>query len=172
MLEGDSTCICNAFQEMGEAWSSVQNIVSRTIHLAQAFGSIAFSHTKRLRNVLLTCWLNMQPIQKTTLHGQRSILVTQSLHVLMMFPLLRIMNKMSSLLIKKNLNRNLLLVNAKNLETYHTPTTSRTLIQSTICIRVIPINPKQIKKKSSKLYTHQESTVLKSHTRYEHKNNK
>ena len=166
-------CICNAFQEMGEAWSSVQNIVSRTIHLAQAFGSIAFSHTKRLRNVLLTCWLNMQPIQKTTLHGQRSILVTLSLHVLMKFPLLRIMNKikMSSLLIKKKLNWNLLLVNV-NLEAYHTPTTSRTFIQSTIYIRVIPINPKQIKAKSSKLYTHQENTVLKSHTRYEHKTNK
>ena len=51
MLEGDSMCICNAFQEMGEAWSSVQNIVSRSIHLAQAFRTTAFSHTKRQRNV-------------------------------------------------------------------------------------------------------------------------
>ena len=47
MLEGDTMCICN----VGEAWSSVQNIVSRTIHLAQAFRTTAFSHTKRQRNV-------------------------------------------------------------------------------------------------------------------------
>ena len=51
MLEGDSKCICNALQGLGETASSVQNVVAGMIHLAQAFRSIAFSHTKKQANV-------------------------------------------------------------------------------------------------------------------------
>ena len=50
-LEGDSICICNVLQGLGEASSSVQNIVAGTLHLAKGFRTVAFSHTKRLGNV-------------------------------------------------------------------------------------------------------------------------
>ena len=50
-VEGDSKCICNALQGQGETASSVQNVVAGTIHLAQAFRNIVFSHTKRQANV-------------------------------------------------------------------------------------------------------------------------
>ena len=46
-MEGDSKCICDALQGRGETASSVQNVVAGTIHLAQAFRNIIFSHTKR-----------------------------------------------------------------------------------------------------------------------------
>ncbi|KAL0010703.1 hypothetical protein SO802_005811 [Lithocarpus litseifolius] len=50
-LGGNSICICNALQGLGEASSSVQNIVAGTLHLAKGYRTIAFSHTKRLGNV-------------------------------------------------------------------------------------------------------------------------
>ncbi|XP_065638811.1 uncharacterized protein LOC136071439 [Quercus suber] len=50
-LEGDSICICNALQGLGEASFSVQNIVAGTLHLAKGFRTVAFSYTKRLGNV-------------------------------------------------------------------------------------------------------------------------
>ena len=50
-LEGDSICICNALQGLGEASSSGKNIVAGTLHLAKGFRTVSFSHTKRLGNV-------------------------------------------------------------------------------------------------------------------------
>ena len=61
-MEGDSKCLCDALLGWGETASSVQNIVAGTIHLAQAFRNIVFSHTKRQANVPPTCWPNMQLI--------------------------------------------------------------------------------------------------------------
>jgi len=50
-LEGDSLCICNALQGLGEASSSVHNFVTGTLHLAKGFRNAAFSHTKSPANV-------------------------------------------------------------------------------------------------------------------------
>ncbi|XP_075659272.1 uncharacterized protein LOC142629188 [Castanea sativa] len=50
-LEGDSLFICNALQGLGEASSSVHNIIARTLHLAKSFRIVVFSHTKRQANV-------------------------------------------------------------------------------------------------------------------------
>ena len=71
-MEGDSKCICDALQGRGETASSVQNVVAGTIHLAQAFRNIIFSHTKRQANVPA----HLLAQYAANMHGLRSVLIT------------------------------------------------------------------------------------------------
>ena len=59
-LERDSLCICNALQALGEASSSVHNIVVGTLHLAKGFRNVAFHIQKGRQMCQPTCWPNMQ----------------------------------------------------------------------------------------------------------------
>ena len=59
-LKGDSLCICNALQALGEASSSVHNIVVGTLHLAKGFRNVAFHIQKGRQMCQPTCWPNMQ----------------------------------------------------------------------------------------------------------------
>lgn len=62
VFEGDSQLIINAIQGMGEAASSILNIIQGVLRKAQCFKTFDFLHTKRQGNVPAHCLLSMLKI--------------------------------------------------------------------------------------------------------------